>query len=145
MIPDSNHYFSSAQLLSAGNFVLSTNVVDLGPGQQARNAQGALVNGSAGSNGSDYLPIQVMAGVINSSGTIKVEVLSSPNSDLSSPSVHASHDVSVSVGMSNTILPIEPDLPQVCQRYVGLRYTTGGGFTNLPITALIIPERQTNR
>jgi len=146
MITDLNLVFSAAQVIT-GSQVLATNVVDLGPLQSARNAQGALVTTGVTANGSDYLPIQVNAGVISlGTGTaLKVEVLSSPNSDMSSPTVHASHDISINAASANSALAIEPDFPQICQRYVSLRYTPTGSFTSLPLTAQVVPERQTNR
>ena len=146
MFTDVNNVFSAAQVIT-GSQVLSTNVIDLGPLQAARNAMGALVTTGVTANGNEDLHIQVNAGniVIGTGSTLRVEVISSPNSDMSSSTAHAIHELPINAASSNTALAIEPDIPVICQRYVALRYTPIGSFTSLPLTAQIVPQRQTNR
>lgn len=115
MILDANLRLSNAQDLSSGtgSGVLSTNSYDLG-----------LTSGrDVGVGQSLFIYLLVTTALEGAGDTLDVELVSSANADLSSPTVHYVIDTFAAEAAANTVIkqPIA-HLDGAMLRYLGVRY-----------------------
>ena len=75
------------------------------------------------------------------SGTVKFEVITSANTNLSSPDVIGSSDAITGTDLTlgkNVVVRINPQIASKGQRFIGARYTIAGTFNAGKVTADIV-------
>ena len=73
--------------------------------------------------------------------SIKFEVITSANANLSSPTVIGSSDAILTAALTlgkNVVVRINPEIAEKGQRYLGARYTIAGTYTGGKVTADIV-------
>jgi hypothetical protein len=137
MIIDKQMELSNAQAVTAT--AASSNQLDLGP------------NGPWGSSGSDE-PLEMFLNVDTTftaagAATLTIQLRSSPNANMSSPTVHLQSDaIPVASLVAGSRVPFWPRLPQNVGRYVDVNYVVATGpFTAGNISCRGTMDRQLNR
>lgn len=115
---------SDAQALTATAF--STNTIDLGAGNPVRDI-------GAGEPIGFGLSIDV--GLGGTAPTLTVEVVTSANADLSTPTVISSRPMAAGDVTAGKLHFLEVPAGRTTQRYIGLRYTLGGTTPTVTVTA----------
>jgi len=126
MITDALLRVSEDQAITSTAF--STNTIDLS------------VARDVGEGTALYMNFAVTTALANGT-SVKFEVVSSANANLSSPTVIGSSDAVVTASLTagkNVVVRINPDIAGKGQRYLGARYTVAGTFNAGKITADVV-------
>lgn len=126
MITDALLRVSEDQAITSTAF--STNTIDLS------------VARDVGEGTALYMNFAVTTALANGT-SVKFEVVSSANANLSSPTVIGSSDAVVTASLTagkNVVVRINPDMAGKGQRYLGARYTVAGTFNAGKITADVV-------
>ena len=122
---------SDAQALSATGY--STNTIDLGSGTPARDLGAGEPIGFG---------LAIDAALTGTTPTFEVQVVESPNANLSSHTVLASRTIAQADLVAGSLHWI--DVPQMAgtrQRYMGLRFVLGGTTPAITVTAWLTARR----
>jgi len=87
-----------------------------------------------------YMNFAVTTALANGT-SVKFEVVSSANANLSSPTVIGSSDAVLTAALTvgkNVVVRINPDIAGKGQRYLGARYTIAGTFNAGKVTADVV-------
>ena len=87
-----------------------------------------------------YMNFAVTTALANGT-SVKFEVVTSANANLSSPTVVGSSDAVLTAGLTsvkNVVVRINPDIGGKGKRYLGARYTVSGTFNAGKITADVV-------
>lgn len=138
MILDKQMELSNAQAVTVT--AASQNQLDLGPNSWAGNSVG---------DNSD-LPLHLTVDTTFTAGgaaTLTIQVRSSPNANMSSPTVHQVSDaIPVASLTAGSRVPFLPRIPENAGRYVDVNYVVGTGpFTAGAISCRGATARQVNR
>jgi len=153
MITDENLTLADGQAVASSGAVLSTNVWDTSAGVAQTAMTGGIAEGAQLlKNFDEGEPLYVLvrhSGANNFSGatSLKIEVIQSAATDMSSPDILASTDTltpaefpagaTVAMRLENPSDGVEP------KRYIAVRYTPAGGTSaNLTIDAFIVHGNQ---
>ena len=126
MITDALLRVSEDQAITSTAF--STNTIDLS------------VARDVGEGTALYMNFAVTTALANGT-SVKFEVVSSANANLSSPTVIGSSDAVVTASLTagkNVVVRINPDIAGKGKRYLGARYTVAGTFNAGKITADVV-------
>jgi len=126
MITDALLRVSEDQAITSTAF--STNTIDLS------------VARDVGEGTALYMNFAVTTALANGT-SVKFEVVSSANANLSSPTVIGSSDAVLTASLTagkNVVVRINPDIAGKGQRYLGARYTVAGTFNAGKITADVV-------
>ena len=126
MITDSLLRVSEDQAITSTAF--STNTIDLGTARDI--GEGTAL----------YMNFAVTTALANGT-SVKFEVVTSANANLSSPTVVGSSDAVLTAALTagkNVVVRINPDIAGKGQRYLGARYTVAGTFNAGKITADVV-------
>jgi hypothetical protein len=124
MITDAQARLSSAQALTTGT-VVSTNSYDAGLARDIGRGQ--------------EIRVKVTVDTTFTGGTsLGVNIIESPNSDLSSPTVLLTGPVTVEASMTAGASLLDVVLPQTSKRYVGLQYVNTGTHTAGAVSAHLV-------
>ena len=107
---------------------VSTNTIDLGTARDI--GEGTAL----------YMNFAVTAALANGT-SVKFEIITSANANLSSPTVIGSSDAILTAALTtgkNVVVRFNPDIAGKGQRYVGARYTVSGTFNAGTITADVV-------
>ena len=126
MITDSLLRVSEDQAITTTAF--STNTIDLGTARDI--GEGTAL----------YMNFCVTTALANGT-SVKFEVVTSANANLSSPTVVGSSDVILTAALTqgkNVVVRINPDIAGKGKRYLGARYTVAGTFNAGKVTADVV-------
>ena len=126
MITDSLLRVSEDQAITTTAF--STDTIDLGTARDI--GEGTAL----------YMNFCVTTALANGT-SVKFEVVTSANANLSSPTVVGSSDVILTAALTqgkNVVVRINPDIAGKGKRYLGARYTVAGTFNAGKVTADVV-------
>jgi len=126
MITDSLLRVSEDQAITSTAF--STNTIDLGTARDI--GEGTAL----------YMNFAVTTALANGT-SVKFEVVTSANANLSSPTVVGSSDAVLTAALTagkNVVVRINPDIAGKGKRYLGARYTVAGTFNAGKVTADVV-------
>ena len=126
MITDKLLRVSEDQAITTTAF--STDTIDLGTARDI--GEGTAL----------YMNFAVTTALANGT-SVKFEVVSSANANLSSPTVIGSSDAVLTAALTagkNVVVRINPQIASKGQRYLGARYTVAGTFNAGKITADVV-------
>ena len=133
MFHDIQNTLSIKQAITSTTPTLSTDVYDTGK-----------VGGSDISIGghSAISALVVPTAVTVATGGIKIEILQSAASDMSSPDVIASKDVPAAQLLVNANLEVPFTQGSISKRYIALRYTGGNAALNTNVCGYLVPSAE---
>ena len=126
MITDSLLRVSEDQAITSTAF--STDTIDLGTARDI--GEGTAL----------YMNFAVTTALANGT-SVKFEVVTSANANLSSPTVVGSSDAVLTAALTagkNVVVRINPDIAGKGKRYLGARYTVAGTFNAGKVTADVV-------
>ena len=126
MITDKLLRVSEDQAITTTAF--STDTIDLGTARDI--GEGTAL----------YMNFAVTTALANGT-SVKFEVVTSANANLSSPTVIGSSDVILTAALTqgkNVVVRINPDIAGKGKRYLGARYTVAGTFNAGKVTADVV-------
>ena len=126
MITDKLLRVSEDQAITTTAF--STDTIDLGTARDI--GEGTAL----------YMNFAVTTALANGT-SVKFEVVTSANANLSSPTVVGSSDVILTAALTqgkNVVVRINPDIAGKGKRYLGARYTVAGTFNAGKVTADVV-------
>jgi len=126
MITDSLLRVSEDQAITSTAF--STNTIDLGTARDI--GEGTAL----------YMNFAVTTALANGT-SVKFEVVTSANANLSSPTVVGSSDAVLTAALTvgkNVVVRINPDIAGKGKRYLGARYTVAGTYNAGKVTADVV-------
>lgn len=135
MILDALLLVSDAQAITAD--AVSTNTIDLGnPTVKNRIGSGEPMG--------FLVTVDVAADITTGDETYAIEIISSANANLSSPTVLARFVFTAAqlAAGAQLFLPLPQNFPQ--QRYIGLNYDVGGTTPSVTVTASLQPASMAN-